>query len=246
MVSLPPAHARPPLPARFCLMPVVQAPRACTCRETAEEMLAGCGLPELEAGVMAFLGGRAAVLHLVALLDDQERLLAQVGGGGPGALHWHCEGEGRWWDRCQCAQQPGSWHLAAPLLRPPSSRPATPGPSSVPPTPPCLSGAQPDARLRRRAAPRRGRAAGADTGAGWAAGRHAGRVWGGVRRGGGAGGPGGGRGGFPPPLCMLSPVWGSSPAQAMCARACVRVDQAAGAGVGSGMPAWEPNNGHDL
>ncbi|KAL4419401.1 hypothetical protein ABPG77_003375 [Micractinium sp. CCAP 211/92] len=47
-------------------------------RETAEEMLAGCGLPELEAGVMAFLGGRAAVLHLVALLDDHERLLAQV------------------------------------------------------------------------------------------------------------------------------------------------------------------------
>lgn len=47
-------------------------------RETAEEMLAGSGLPELETGVMSFLGGRAAVLHLVALLDDHERLLAQV------------------------------------------------------------------------------------------------------------------------------------------------------------------------
>lgn len=50
-------------------------------------MLAGCGLPELEAGVMAFLGGRAAVLHLVALLDDHERLLAQVRGSGRIASH---------------------------------------------------------------------------------------------------------------------------------------------------------------
>ncbi len=62
-------------------------------------MLAGCGLPELEAGVMAFLGGRAAVLHLVALLDDHERLLAQVTrrGGVGGQQKGIC---------CHCADQP--------------------------------------------------------------------------------------------------------------------------------------------
>lgn len=47
-------------------------------RETADEMLASSGLPQLEAGVMGFLGTRASLLHLVALLDDHERLLAQV------------------------------------------------------------------------------------------------------------------------------------------------------------------------
>ncbi|KAL4860024.1 tRNA(adenine(34)) deaminase [Chlorella vulgaris] len=47
-------------------------------RQTAEMMLAESGLPELEAGVMGFLGTRAAVLHQVAILDDIERLLAQM------------------------------------------------------------------------------------------------------------------------------------------------------------------------
>ncbi|EFN57538.1 hypothetical protein CHLNCDRAFT_143157 [Chlorella variabilis] len=49
-----------------------------TIRETAVEMLEASGLPELETRVLGFLGRRAALLHLVAVLDDVERLLAQV------------------------------------------------------------------------------------------------------------------------------------------------------------------------
>jgi hypothetical protein len=49
-------------------------------------VLAASGLPELEAGVLGFLGRRAAVLHQVALLDDAERLLAQVGAPGGARL----------------------------------------------------------------------------------------------------------------------------------------------------------------
>ena len=41
-------------------------------------MLAGSGVPELETRVLRFLAERAAVLHKMAVLDDTERLLAQV------------------------------------------------------------------------------------------------------------------------------------------------------------------------
>ena len=68
-----------------CLAPLPGAahaeqrpPRTAPCRETALEVLADSGVPELEHGVLGFLATRALVLHRVALADDCERLLTQV------------------------------------------------------------------------------------------------------------------------------------------------------------------------
>ena len=53
-------------------------------RAAAREMLEASGVPELEARVLSFLYDHAAVVKLVATLDDMKRLLTEVRGWDSG------------------------------------------------------------------------------------------------------------------------------------------------------------------